>query len=889
AYRSHYAFIRNPLTDSKGRPVSALNGVVNSFLKIVDQFEPAYIAISFDRKGPTFRHKLAEEYKIQRPPMPDDLVLQIEQIKQFFELIGMKDISVESYEADDVLGTIAVQNQDKYNVVIITGDKDYSQLINDNIKIYDIRKEQIIDRQAVIERYGIKPEQFIDYLAIVGDTADNIPGAYGVGEKTTTPLLQEFDNLDNLYDNLEKIKSKSVKEKLEKSKENVYLSQKLATIVTDVPLDEVGEYSFDFEPANLKQAQAFLQEFDFNYLRERVIKIIRKLDESYTGEEETDTNSFRAVLLDTEESLAKALTGFEGQKVVALDTETDSVEALFANLVGISFCCDLKTSYYVPLSHSFSQNVDKDIAIHMLKKAFADKIIVAHNFKYDYQVLANHGWDIDQDVFDTMLAAYLIDPTRNRLSLESCALKEFSYEMVPIEDLIGKGKKQISFAGVEITQACQYAAEDSWVTYRLYQTYKKELAKKDLSKLFYEIEMPLVTVLAAMEKNGVFIDVPYLNQVSIEVNKQLVSLQEEIFAITEEDFNLNSPQQLGFILFEKLGIKPLKKTKTGFSTDSEVLEKLAEEHEIAKKIINYRQLNKLLGTYIDAFPKLMKSKTQRIHSSFNQTVTTTGRLSSSNPNLQNIPVRTEIGRKMRKAFCTQDRDFVIVAADYSQIELRLMALIAKDENMLKAFQNNEDIHSRTAAIVFHKQLDEVMPDERRRAKIINFGIIYGMGAQALAKELHITVLEAKEFIQDYYDKFPEITNFIESQKEFARQNMYVETIFGRQLPLVNIHSSNPMLKSEAERVAVNMPIQGTAADIIKIAMINLHDRFKDDSKIKMTIQVHDELVFEIDKTCVEEYSTIIKEIMENALPKEYQDKIKLLVDIGVGKNWDEAH
>ena len=889
AYRSYFAFIKNPLTDSKGRPVGALNGVINSFLKIVSQFNPTHIAISFDRKGPTFRHKLAEEYKIQRPPTPDDLVIQIEQIKEFFELIGMKEISVEGFEADDVLGSLAVQYQHSFDVAIITGDKDYSQLVNDNIKLFDFRNEVFMDRNAIIEKYDLKPEQFIDYLALVGDSADNIPGAKGIGPKTATPLLQEYGDINTLYDNIDKISSNSVKEKLISSKEAVYLSYKLATIVTDIDFSDKGSLDFKFCPKQMKQAEDFLKDFEFKYIIERINKLAEQDEPDNNTSNEEYNSSFNAILIDNEEDLKELLLILPNYKEIAIDTETDSVEALFARLIGISFCFDNKNSYYIPVGHSFSQNIDPEIAVSLLKDAFAGKLIIGHNFKYDYQVLANYGWDVDQTIFNTMLAAYLLDPTRNRLSLEACAVKEFDYEMIPIENLIGKGKNQITFDGVEVNQACEYSADDSWVTYKLFELYSKELENKKLTQLFTDIEIPLIKVLADIERNGVFIDTAHLKKLSVMMNEQLDNLQKEIYQMAGEEFNINSTQQLSHILFEKLQIKPLKKTKTGFSTDSEVLEKLATEHQIAEKIIEHRQLNKLLGTYIDAFPKLIKSKTQRIHSSFNQTVTTTGRLSSSNPNMQNIPVRTEIGREMRKAFCPQQSDYVILAADYSQIELRLMALVANDENMLNAFKNNEDIHSRTAAIVFHKELSEVSSEERRRAKIINFGIIYGMGAQSLSKSLSISAAEAKEFIDDYYEKFPKIINFIEQQKEFASQNNFVQTLFGRQLPLVNIHSTNPMLKAEAERIAVNMPIQGTAADIIKIAMIELHKHFQGNDKIKMIIQVHDELVFEIHQDYVNEYAEIIKNKMEKALPIQYQGIINLLVDIGIGHNWAEAH
>jgi DNA polymerase-1 len=899
AYRSYYAFINNPLINSKGTPTSALNGVINSFLKLIDQFKPTHIAISFDRKEPTFRHQLTEQYKIHRPPMPDDLIIQIELIKQFFELTGMKEISMAGYEADDILGTLAVQNQERFNVIIITGDKDYAQLVNDSIMIFDPKNEKIYNKNSIIEKYEILPEQFIDYLALVGDSADNIPGAKGIGPKTAIPLLQEFKNIDNLYANIEKITSKSVKEKLISSKENVYLSQKLATIITDAPLD-LSQVNYLFNIEQLAPSLDFLKEHELKYMAERINKLIPKISSNECTEQQNDQqendykrnksqNTFNAILLDTEEALANVLGRLKDINEIALDTETDSVESLFAKLVGISFCFDEENAYYIPVAHLFAQNMETDTAISMLKEAFAGKVIIGHNFKFDYEVFFNHGWDINNPIFDTMLAAYILDPGRSRLSLDSCALNEFDYEMIPIDQLIGKGKKQLTFDTVEVNQACRYSAEDSWISFRLYKRFNEELISKNLDKLYYDIEIPLIKVLADMERNGVFVNIPLLNELSVKTRNQLIELQKEIFQIAGEEFNINSTQQLSQILFEKMQIKSVKKTKTGYSTDNEVLEKLADEHLIAQKLIEYRQLSKLLNTYIDAFPKLIKNKTGRIHSSFNQTVTSTGRLSSSNPNMQNIPIRTELGREMRRAIIPQNKDFVIVAADYSQIELRLMALIAEDENMLSAFQNNEDIHSRTAAIIFHKDLNQISSDERRKAKIINFGIIYGMGPQSLSKELGITMNEAKDFIKDYYEKFPKIISFIEKQKEFARRESYVETLFGRQLPLPNIHSSNHMIKSEAERIAVNMPIQGTAADVIKIAMIKLHHIFKDNPKIKMIIQVHDELVFEIHKDFVKEASKIIQDTMENALPELYSKSVRLLVEAGTGENWAEAH
>lgn len=889
AYRSYFAFINNPLINSQGTPISAIYGVANSFIKLIDQFNPQYVAISFDRKEKTFRHQLTEQYKIQRPPMPEDLILQMDLIKQFFMLIGLEEISLAGYEADDILGTLAYKYQNDFNCIIVTGDKDYAQLVNENINLFDPKNDKLYDQQSIKEKYDIDPAQFIDYLALVGDSADNIPGAKGIGPKTAVPLLQEYYSIDRIYENINQIKSASVREKLLSSKEQVDLSKILAKIVIDVPLESVNPTDFAFHPSQMKTAIDFLKDLELKQLCDRINKFHDIKESPETIIEEKENNHFKAILVDTTEQLQEVLQKAKEKDYIALDTETDSVESLFTRLVGISFCFDEKEAYYIPIGHSFAQNLDLQETINTLKDTFEGKTIIGHNFKFDFEVFQNHGWEINNPIFDTMLAAYILDPGRSRISLDTCAKNEFDYDMIPIDQLIGKGKKQLTFDAVEVNEACKYSAEDSWMTYRLFLLFNQQLQNSKLSDLYHHIEIPLIRVLAKMEKNGVFINQPFLNELSVKASQIIKSLSDEIFEIAGEEFNINSTQQLSQILYEKLQIKTVKKTKTGFSTDNEVLEKLAEEHLIAQKLIEFRQLSKLTGTYIDAFPKLIKSKTGRIHSSFNQTVASTGRLSSSNPNMQNIPIRTELGKEIRKAIVPQKKDYVIVSADYSQIELRLMALIAEDENMLSAFKNHEDIHTKTAALVFHKDLKEVTSEERRRAKIINFGIIYGMGAHSLSKELGITVSSAKEFIQNYYDKFPKIIHFIESQKLKAQKEGYVETLFGRRLHLPNIHSTNQLIRSEAERVAVNMPIQGTAADIIKIAMINIHEVIKNDDRIKMIIQVHDELVFEIQQDLLDEWLPKIKSMMENALPEKYATVITLEVEAGSGKNWADAH
>lgn len=894
AYRSYYAFINNPLINSKGFPTSALFGVINSFLKLIDVFDPDHIAISFDRKEPTFRHKMAESYKIHRPPMPPDLIAQIDAIKDFFDLIGLKEISMAGYEADDVLGTLAVRYQNDFEVVIVTGDKDYAQLVNDQISLFDPKNDKFYFTQDVIDKYELSPDQFIDYLALVGDSADNIPGAKGIGPKTAVNLLKTYHDVKNLYQHIDEISSKSVKEKLIESQEQVGLSYTLATIETQVPLDPLPENHIHFHKSDLGKALDFLNHYELNQLVSRFKKLTGSSAPQVTKTieeiaEPVFENSFEPVLITSLEMLETILSQASKSKNFSIDTETDSVESLFTKLVGISFCFESAKAYYLGIGHTFAQNLPLTESLNLFKKYTTDCLFIGHNFKFDFEVLENHGWKIENQVYDTMLAEYVLDAGRNRYSLDECARNEFNYEMIPIDQLIGKGKNQITFDAVEIETACRYSAEDAWVAYRLYEATRNRIELEQLSELFYKIEIPLVRVLAQMEKNGVYINTSFLQKLSFQANEMLNSLVKEIYQIAGQEFNINSTQQLAYILFEKMGIKPVKKTKTGFSTDSEVLETLAEEHDIAKKLIDYRQNAKLLNTYIDSLPKLIQNKTGRIHTSFNMTITSTGRLSSSNPNLQNIPIRTELGREIRRAFCAQDKDHCIISADYSQIELRLMALMAEDENMLDAFKHNQDIHTRTAALIFGKQPAEIVSDERRKAKVINFGIIYGMGAFSLAKELDISVKEAKQFIENYYNSFPKIISFIEKQKRFALEKGYVETLFGRKLFLPNIHSTNQGIRAESERIAVNMPIQGTAADLIKIAMINIHDKIKNMPKVKMIIQVHDELVFEVRRDFVETMKELIVDLMEKALPEQYREKIRLTAEIGAGENWAEAH
>ena len=898
-YRAFFAFIRNPLYNSKGQNTSAIFGTINSFIKLVEDFKPEHIAISFDRREKTFRHEITDTYKANRPPAPDELHQQVEPIKEFFAAIGLQDISKAGYEADDVIATLAEKYKDRFDIIIVSGDKDFAQLVEEKVTLYDPKKNLSLNVESIKEKYRISPKQFIDYLAVCGDSADNIPGVKGIGPKGASKLLNEFETLDGIYENLDKIKAKGILEKLTEYKEDAYLSRKLVTIIRDV-LIEIPDEELTFDKTKLQNGLDILNDYELSSIAKKIKKLFSlpkvelETKEVLSFEREFDFNAngtelkYQTILTDTKGSFTQMLSSLDSVEIVAIDTETTSKDPHLAELVGISICADVSRSHYIPLKHQMAQNLDPEEVLTQLKDKLKGKILVAHNSKYDLLVLENAGWKIEENIFDTMIAHYLINPT-SRHSLASCALEEFGHEMIPISELIGKGKKQITFDLVPTDQAAKYAAEDAYVTFKLYNSYLEKLKKNKLYELFQTIEIPLIFVLADMEKNGVYIDRKILAEFSKRNQQKLGELTKDIFEIAGSQFNLNSPQQLAKVLFEDLGIKPEKKIKTGYSTNITVLESLAKEHEIARLLIEYRQISKLESTYVSALPELINPKSGRVHSSFNQTVASTGRLSSSNPNMQNIPIRTEMGREIRKAFCVSDAEHVILAADYSQIELRILAILSGDDMMIDAFNNKQDIHRETACIIFDVPKDEVTPDQRRFAKIINFGLMYGMGSFRISQELDISRQEAKEFIENYFNKFPTIKEYLHSGIQQATIDGYVSTIYGRKLYLPDLYSSNKMLAEGAKRVATNMPIQGSAADIIKVAMIALHERIKNNLDIKMIIQVHDELVFEIRKDKLEEAKKLIIKEMEKAVPEKYRNIVSLIVDVGVGDNWFEAH
>ncbi len=889
-YRAFFAFIRNPLINSKGQNTGAIFGLVNTMLKMIEKYNIRNILVSFDQKEKTFRHKMDEAYKANRPPAPDDLVAQIEPIREFFRAINIHEVSISGFEADDVLATLAEKYKQDFEIFIVTGDKDFSQLVDDRVKLYDPFKEKVLDRDGVISKYELKPEQFIDYLAICGDAADNIPGVKGIGPKGAVKLLNDYDNLENVYAHIEEITPPGTRKKLEDSRDAAFLSQQLAKIIRDVPLDQFPDIDPAFNRHDLVNAVNLLKQYELNSIARKLTpeETVVEMSLDFGNEDNGEDKEFAALLIDNRSDFDVMLKELAKADVIAFDTETTSEDPMKADLAGISLCAAEEKAYYISTGHQMADNVDQQYVLEQLAEVLNGKKLIAHNVKYDYIVLKRAGLNLEGQFWDTMIADYLLHPT-DRHSLEACSLREFEHEMIHLKDLIGTGKKQITFDLVSTTRAAEYSAEDAWITFKLYGVYSKQLTQNDLMDLFQKVEMPLFKVLSNMEMNGVYIDQEYLAKLSKKNQKTIAELTIKIYEIAGYQFNLNSTQQLGKVLFEDLKIPPVKKTKTGYSTDVTVLEKLSDDHEIARLLMDYRQLTKLESTYVTALPKLINERTGRVHSSFNQTVASTGRLSSSNPNLQNIPIRTGSGKEIRKAFTVNKDDYVILSADYSQIELRILAFLSGDPSLIDAFSKGLDIHSQTASIIYNKDIADVTSDERRYAKVINFGLMYGMGPQRIHRELNISQQEAVEFVENYFAKFPTIRSYLDKSLDEANKTGYVQTILGRKLFLPDLYSRDNRRAGDARRVAINMPIQGSAADIIKLAMITLDEKIKDDPQIKMIIQVHDELVFEVHKEALERASELISREMENALPAEYAEIVKVTVDIGVGKDWFEAH
>ena len=914
-YRAFHAF--PPLTNSAGEPTGAMYGVLNMLKSLISQVQPSHIAVVFDAKGKTFRDEMFEQYKSHRPPMPDDLRKQIQPLHDIIRALGIPLLVIEGVEADDVIGTLAVAaSKANQKVLISTGDKDMAQLVDDNIMLINTMNNTLLDREAVIEKYGIPPELIIDYLALMGDSADNIPGVAGVGEKTALGLLQGIGSMAEIYANLDKVAelpirgAKKLGDKLLAEKEMADLSYRLATIKTDVDLDITPE-QLTLGASNNDQLTEYFGRYEFKRWLNEVMNGADSITNN--NEQPTKINHYQATpslaqdntdetlpaiqidrsryeTLLTEADLNRWVEKLKQAKLFALDTETDNLDYMAANLVGISFALENGEAAYLPLQLDYlgaPKTLEKTTALALLKPILENPAIqkVGQNFKYDLTIFARNGIDVQGVAFDTMLESYVLNST-GRHNMDDLAKRYLGHQTISFEEIAGKGKNQLTFNQIPLEQAAEYAAEDADVTMKLQQVLWEKLSKEPtLEKLFKEMELPLLGVLSRMERRGVLIDSDALFLQSNEIANRLSELEEQAYVLAGQPFNLASTKQLQEILFDKLGLPVIQKTPKGApSTNEEVLEELAFSHELPKVLVEHRGLSKLKSTYTDKLPQMVNPQTGRVHTSYHQAVTATGRLSSSDPNLQNIPIRNEEGRRIRQAFIARE-GFTVVAADYSQIELRIMAHLSQDQGLINAFTQGKDIHRSTAAEIFGVSLDEVTSEQRRNAKAINFGLIYGMSAFGLSRQLGIGRADAQSYMDLYFKRYPGVQTFMHDIREKAKAQGYVETLFGRRLYLPDINSSNGMRRKAAERVAINAPMQGTAADIIKRAMIQLDQKLQNDPDIAMIMQVHDELVFEVRSEKVAFYSELIKTQMESAADLV----VPLIVDVGQGTNWDEAH
>ena len=926
-FRGYFAFIKNPRISTKGLNTSAIFGFTNSLIELIKRDRPTHLAVVFDVGRTNVRHDDYADYKANRLETPEPILLAKPYINDILEAMHIPILGLEGYEADDVIGTIACKAEKQgYDVFMVTPDKDFAQLVTDKIKMYKPSSKggdiEILGVEEVKAKYEIEdPKQIIDYLGMMGDAVDNIPGLEGVGEKTAKKFIQEFGSMENLLANTHQLKGK-LKEKVEASAERGLLSKKLATILCDAPIEFIEE-QYDLEVPDFEKVKEIFDELEFRRLYENLYRAFsnkeyveelqdsdnqqstsssqnpvhkngtmdlfasfEQLEQATTTKSTIAENDHIYQFIDNPKAQKILVSNLLKQKAVCFDTETTSLNELEAELIGMSFSYKKGLAYYIPISENREEAQE---TVEIFRPFFEDQNVlkIAHNLKYDYKVLQNYNIDVEGKIFDTMIAHYLLNPD-GRHGMDYLSEMYLDYKPVSIETLIGKkGKNQLTLREVDIPTQTNYAAEDADVTFQLYELFAPQLAKENVEKLFYDVEMPLMKVLAKIELTGVKLDSNWLAKESIDLENDLRLLESKIFELSGEEFNMNSPKQLGEILFDKMQLDPkAKKTKTGqFATSEDVLQKLSSKHEIISSILEYRTLQKLKSTYVDALPGQIDKKDNRVHTTFAQTVAATGRLASVNPNLQNIPIRTLRGQQIRGAFVA-DEGKKIISADYSQIELRLIAEISGEQNMIKAFQNGEDIHASTAAKLFGIDLSEVSKTQRSQAKTVNFGIIYGQGAFALAEQTGLSRTEAKKMIDSYYETYPRLKEYMAEQVKKAQDLGFVETILGRRRHLKDINSSNFVVKAHAERNAVNAPIQGSAADIIKLAMIKIENELETQKlETKMLLQVHDELLFEAPIDEVETATTLIKKEMESA----FETKVPLLVEVGVGDNWLEAH
>ena len=872
--------VRQQLSTSKGFPTNALYGFINMLQKVIREEKPDYLVVAFDSPDKTFRHKIYPNYKANRDAPPEELSRQFPYFEPLVKAYGLSSIRRPGFEADDIIGTLAKKGKQKgLEIVIVSGDKDMMQLISPHIYMLDTMKNKKFMDKEVVEKFGVQADKVVEVMGLMGDSSDHIPGVTGVGPKTAAELIRKFGSIEALYKRIDEVEKKNVKEKLERDKQNAFMSRELVCIDTEMDL----EFNSDLmklgkvDSAKLKK---MFEEFEF-------VSFLEGMQDGTANSLKIDRSEYKTIL--TEKSFNDLIESLAKKKSFAFDVETTSKRPVWARLVGISFSFEDGNAFYLPLAHRYlgvPEQLEFKAVCEKLKPILEDKSIkkCGHNIKYDLIVMSNEGIALDGVDFDTMIASYLLNPSSRGHGLDALTMEYFGHKNLTYKEMTGTGSKEIGFDEVEVDRATEYAAEDSDMTWRLKGKLQPQLKDSTL-KLYKEIELPLLEVLAEIELNGVYVDRKHLKELSSKIDKQLLHLEKDIYVLADEEFNINSPKQLSVILFEKLKLPVVKKTKTGYSTDVSVLEQLAVEHKLPEQVLSYRQLAKLKSTYVDALPGEIFKNTGRVHTSFNQTVAATGRLSSSNPNLQNIPIRSDMGKEIRKAF-TAEGDNMLLSADYSQIELRILAHLSKDKALKNAFDKGEDVHARTAADIFGSSLDQVDENSRRMAKAVNFGIIYGLSAFGLSRQLNISRKDAQDFIDQYFSLYSNVKDFMDNTIAEARECGYTLTMFNRRRYLPDLKSDNRQVRESAERIAINSPIQGSAADLIKVAMIRLSRNLK---KIKlnskMILQVHDELLFECPVQEKKEIESLVRKEMEGACTLS----VPLVVDIGWGKNWNEAH
>ena len=872
-FRAYHAI--GLLTNSKGFPTNAIFGFINMFNKFIMETKPEYFVAVFDSGGKSFRNEIYDDYKANRGEAPEDISLQFPKIIEYLKLRGICVMSQENFEADDIIGSLSKKYQAKNKITIISGDKDFTQLINKKTIMLDTMKNRVTDDKEVLSKYGLKPEQMIDYFSLVGDSIDNIPGVRGIGPKTAQSLIDKFKTLDNLYKNIKKIDKERIKNLLEENKELAYISKELVTINTNLEItDDFNQ--FKISSSNNQELNDFFKELEFDSM----------IDDDFKKSDLRDT---KYSIINNKKDFMKLKKSLSRIKEFSLDLETTSINALDAEIVGIAISYNSDEGFYIPLSHETDiDQLDLNYVLENLKEILESSKIkkIGQNLKYEILVFKNYSINLGGIYFDTMVASHFLDSSLQSYSLDNLSRRFLDHKMLSYKDITKIEKKEIPFKQVPVDVAMNYACEDSDITYKLYCIFKDKLLDKDLLVQFHKNEMPFVSVLANLESNGVFIDSKKLNDISAKFEKKINKIEKTIYKSIGYEFNINSTLQLRDILFDKLKLKPFKKTKKGeFSTDSESLQSIEDQHSIVKEILAYRFYSKLKSTYLDSLPELINVNSNRVHTSYNQTGTSTGRLSSSNPNLQNIPIKTDEGKQIRESFSSPKDDSVIISADYSQIELRLLAHFSSDPTMLKSYKNNEDIHLNTASEIFEVPINKITSQQRSLAKTINFGIIYGIGPKRLSLQIDSDIKTAKEYIEKYFSRYSRVKNYFEDTISYTRENGYIETILNRKRYLKDINSKNFILRSANERAAINTPIQGSAADVIKLAMININQDKELKNYAKLVIQVHDELVFECKKDKVDYVSKKVKNYMENSI----KIKVPLKVDINKGQSWSDAH